>query len=665
MIHLFLASLGVLCASGLAALLAGRRGRLAGAIGSLGCVIGCAGAGAAAVTALLGPAVLSIRLPWAVPMGSLYVQLDPLSGLFALVLAVLCGLCAVYGQGYMKHYDGRRNTGAPWLFFNVLVASMLMVVAARNAVLFLVAWEVMSLASFALVMFDDEQESVRQAGWTYLVATHLGTAFLLAMFLLLVPAGGSLDFDKLAIPGGSAGLSAAVFLMAAVGFGTKAGFFPLHVWLPEAHPAAPSHVSAVMSGVMIKMGIYGLLRVMLLLGGPASWWGWVLIGVGAASGILGVLMALTQHDIKRLLAYSSVENIGVISLGLGTGVLGISCGCVPAAVLGFAGGLMHVVNHAAFKGLLFLGAGAVAQQTGTREMDRLGGLMKRMATTGKTFMVGSAAISGLPPLNGFVGELLIYLAALSGLIAKGASPELMIGCVVVIGSLAIIGGLALACFAKAFGVIFLGECRSPQADRACEVGLAMRAPMVILACICVAGGFLGPVVVRGLSGAVMQFIPAAQAADAARQIDQAAGVLTYVALASAGLIVLAGVLWLVRRVLQAGREVTQGPTWDCGYIAPSPRMQYTASSFADPITRMFRPVLRPHEQVRGLSGLLPSGASLHTHTPDMMTEGVYRPIFRAVASLAGRLRKFQQGRIQLYVLYIALTLLVLLLWKLG
>jgi formate hydrogenlyase subunit 3/multisubunit Na+/H+ antiporter MnhD subunit len=665
MMCLFLASLGVLCASGLAALLAGRRAILAGTIGSLGCVAGCAGAGGAALTALLGPEVLSIRLPWAVPMGSLYVELDPLSGLFALVTAGLCALCAIYGQGYMKHYGGGRRIGASWMFFNVLVASMLMVVAARNAVLFLVAWEVMSLASFGLVMFDDEQESVRHAGWTYLVATHLGTAFLLAMFLLLAPAGGLLDFDRLAVPGGSAGLSAAVFLMAAVGFGTKAGFFPLHVWLPEAHPAAPSHVSAVMSGVMIKTGIYGLLRVVLLLDGPAPWWGWVLIGVGAASGILGVLTALAQHDLKRLLAYHSVENIGIIALGLGVGMLGVSYGCVPAAVLGLAGGLMHVVNHAAFKGLLFMGAGAVAQQTGTREMDRLGGLMKRMGTTGTTFLVGSAAISGLPPLNGFVSELLIFLAALSGLTAKGSPVALAAGCAAVIGSLSMIGGLALACFAKAFGVIFLGEPRSPQADRAREAGLAMRAPMVLLAGTCAAIGLLGPVVLRGISGAAMQFIPATRAAEAARQVDQAAGALTYVAFASAGLVALAGALWLLRRRLHAGRQIAQGPTWDCGYIAPGPRMQYTASSFADPITRMFRAVLRPHESVRGLSGLMPSGASLHTDTPDVMSDGFYRPIFRAVASLAGRLRKLQQGRIQLYVLYIALTLLVLLLWKLG
>ena len=271
----------------------------------------------------------------------------------------------------------------------------------------------MSLASFFLVMFDDEKESVRRAGWIYLVAMHLGTAFLLAMFLLLGQERRLAGFR--AALGRARRRSGVLFLLAVVGFGTKAGFIPLHVWLPEAHPAAPSHVSAVMSGVMIKTGIYGLLRMLTLLGPPPAWWGWTLLGIGVVSGVLGVLFALAQHDLKRLLAYHSVENIGIIALGLGVGLLGISYGNPTMAALGFAGGLLHVVNHAVFKSLLFLGAGSVLHATGTGEIDRLGGLLKRMPVTGATFLVGAAAISGLPPLNGFVSEFLIYLGALAGL----------------------------------------------------------------------------------------------------------------------------------------------------------------------------------------------------------------------------------------------------------
>ena len=315
----------------------------------------------------------------------------------------------------MKACSGRKNLGAYWFFFNGLAASMAMVAVAANGVLFLICWEVMALCSFFLVTFESEEESVQRAGWTYLVATHIGTAFLLVLFLMLgrQAGGGSLDFDTFLAARGHMGAAADVlFLLALVGFGAKAGFVPFHIWLPEAHPAAPSPVSAVMSGVMLKTGIYGILRTLTFLGAPHLWWGWLLIATGLVSGIFGVLMALAQHDLKRLLAYHSVENIGIIALGLGLGVLGVAWRLPALAVLGFAGGLLHVVNHALFKGLLFMGAGSVQHATGTREIDLLGGLIKRMPWTGRTFLIGAVAICGLPPLNGFVSELLIYTGGL-------------------------------------------------------------------------------------------------------------------------------------------------------------------------------------------------------------------------------------------------------------
>ena len=335
----------------------------------------------------------------------------------------------------------------------------------------------MSLASFFLVTFEYEKPMVRQAGWIYLIATHIGTAFLIVFFILLGRQAGSLDFDKVsAIPSSLANI---MFLLAVVGFGTKAGFMPFHVWLPYAHPAAPSHVSAVMSGVMIKTGIYGLVRALTLLGMPPAWWCWVLIGIGAVSGVLGVLFALAQHDLKRLLAYHSVENIGIITIGLGVGLLGINTNSPTLAILGFGGGLLHVINHAVFKGLLFLGAGSVLHSSETGHIDLLGGLIKRMPVTAFTFLIGSIAISGLPPLNGFISEFLIYLGIFkNGISARFAS---IIPALVVIGSLALIGGLALACFTKAFGVIFLGEPRSNHAKEAHEVGFCMKFSMVILA----------------------------------------------------------------------------------------------------------------------------------------------------------------------------------------
>src|SRR5437763_1508918 len=289
---------------------------------------------------LLGQPVRSLRVAWDVPYGAFFVQIDPLSAFFLLPIFGLSALAAVYGAEYMRAYRDEESAGSSWFFFDLLLASMAMVVVARNAVLFLVAWEVMALTSFFLVTFQDEEESVRSAGWTYRVASHLGTACLLALFILLGRCTGSLDFARFTAASG-VGL---LFILAMVGFGSKAGFMPFHVWLPEAHPAAPSHVSAVMSGVMIKTGIYGLVRALTFLGPLPAWAGWLLIGVGVTSGVLGVLFALAQHDLKRLLAYSSVENMAIIALGRGLGLIGLRVGSTSLAVLGSAGGLLHVFN---------------------------------------------------------------------------------------------------------------------------------------------------------------------------------------------------------------------------------------------------------------------------------------------------------------------------------
>jgi NADH:ubiquinone oxidoreductase subunit 5 (subunit L)/multisubunit Na+/H+ antiporter MnhA subunit len=451
-------------------------------------------------------------------------------------------------------------------------------------------------------------------------------------------------------------------LLAVIGFGTKAGFIPLHTWLPEAHPAAPSHVSAVMSGIMIKTGIYGLVRTLTFLGAPAEWWGWTLVGVGAASGVLGVLLALAQHDLKRLLAYHSLENIGIIALGLGLGLVGLSRGDPTLAVLGFAGGLLHVVNHAMFKGLLFLGAGAVAHATGTREIDRLGGLIKKMPWTAGTFLIGSAAISALPPLNGFVSEFLIYLGSFS---AVATSPvAVAIPTLIAVAALALIGGLAAACFAKAFGVVFLGEARSEEVRRAHEAPAPMRAAMIALAACCVLLGLLSAVVVPRLAPAIS--VATGLPLEAARQpLAYAGGPLLWITAGAAVLLAVLGGLTLLRRKLLAGRQVGQAGTWDCGYAAPTARMQYTASSFAQPLTDLFRLFLRTRRTGKEPEGLFPKEASLETHTPDVFRDGLFRPAFLGAAWLMTRLRWLQHGRLQLYVLYIVLTLLVLLVWKLG
>jgi hydrogenase-4 component B len=653
---LLLVALALLLGSGGAALCTGRSGRWSTALGAGGAVVACVAGLIPALRVLFGAPTSALRVAWEVPGGAFFVEIDPLSAFFLVLIFGLSALAAVYGSEYMRPHGVERSLGPSWFFFNALVASMALVVTARNGLLFLVAWEGMALASFFLVTFEDEHESVRAAGRTYLVATHLGTAFLLVLFLLLGRSAGSLDFDHFSVLPAQAG---PLFLLAVVGFGAKAGFLPLHVWLPEAHPAAPSHVSALMSGVMIKTGIYGLLRISMLLGPPAPWWGWLLLSIGLLSGIFGVLFALAQRDIKRVLAYSSVENVGLIGAGLGLGLLGLSNHAPFLAVLGFAGALLHVLNHALFKGLLFFGAGVVAHETGTRDLEKLGGLLKRMPVTAAAMLVGVVAICGLPPLNGFAGEFLLYLAALRGITSVSG---LGLAGALSVAALALIGGLAAACFARVFGVAFLGEPRSAATAHAHEPGLAMQLPGLLLAGGCVLIGALAPLVVASLAPVIEPLTGLSHEVVRA-QLTLASRPLWMTVLAAALLLGLVAVLAALRRRLLAGRPAAAGVTWDCGYAQPTPRMQYTASSFAQPLTDLFALYLRPRRQLEPAAGLFPRQASLHTQTGDLCGERVYEPIFGGIGRTLAALRWLQHGQVNLYVFYIAATLLALLMWQ--
>jgi formate hydrogenlyase subunit 3/multisubunit Na+/H+ antiporter MnhD subunit len=538
---------------------------------------------------------------------------------------------------------------------------MVLVVVARNAVLFLSAWESMALASFSLVMFDAARPGVRRAGWIYFVAAHLGTALLLAFFAVAAARAGSLDFDaiaRVAPPPGA--LASALFVLALFGFGAKAGFLPLHVWLPEAHPAAPSHVSAVMSGVMVKMGIYGLLRALPWLGPPPPWWGWVLVAVGLSSGIIGVLYALAAHELKRLLAYHTVENLGIIALGLGVGLLGVSAGAPPIALLGFCGALLHVLNHGVFKSLLFLGAGAVQAAAHSTDLEHLGGLMRRMPRTGASFAVGSAAISGLPPLNGFASEFLIFVGAFTGAATLG--PGFAVPMAAAAAGLALIGGLAAACFAKAAGAVFLGEPRSSAAAQAREAPRAMAAPQLVLAALCLALGLASPWVLQAIAPAAAGAL-ALSSGLGAGPLASSMAALTSVVLVGAIVLALFGALWGARSLLLSRRLVATGPTWDCGYAAPTPRMQYTASSFAAPLTQYFDGALRTEVFDTPPAGPFPERASFATKAPDRYLERGFALAFLGGARALSSALRLQNGRVQFYVLYLVAALLALVAWE--
>lgn len=603
---------------------------------------------------------VDFQIGWGFPMGSFHLRMDLLSAWFSVPVLLISALAAIYGRGYMSHYKAGANYNLNWFFYQLLCLGMFLVLIAWDGMLFLFAWEIMSIAAWFLVMFEHESLSVQHAGWVYLAATHLGTAFLFFMFVLMQSGSGSFDFSKFTGIGISANV---IFILAVIGFGSKAGFFGLHVWLPEAHPAAPSHVSGLMSGVMIKTGIYGLLRMMTLTQGWSEWWGWLFIAIGVASGLGGVLFALVQQDIKRLLAYCSVENIGIICLGLGLGILGISHHH-PVAILGIAGALLHILNHAVFKTVLFMSAGSVVQTTGTRDIDLLGGLQKKMPITSLTFLVAAAAICGLPPLNGFVSEFLIYISAYK-IVMFDSSPVLgiVISGFVVITSLALIGGFAVMCFTKVFGIVFLGEARTESAASAKEAVTSMQVPMLILASICILIGLGGYFLVKLIAPVAAFIRPAASSPVSTDALNSAAVAFIYIAAIAFGLFGVFALISLLRTRLLKNRTVGAAPTWGCGYAFASPRMQYTGSSFVEPLTHAFKSLYHMEMETNLPKTQLPDKANFSTHSFDPFMKWFYEVIFSSTATAFHWLRRIQHGRIHVYILYILLALAAIFTWS--
>ncbi|MCU0241746.1 MAG: hypothetical protein MUF51_04920 [Vicinamibacteria bacterium] len=645
-------ALATLAAAAWLSWLARGRVRLAALIGAAGPVCALSLSAAPLWQALFSSQAIIVE--WARPMPMLAIQLglDALSAFFLLILLVMSVFSAVFAVGYLGNQEPARGFW-PWL--NLLVASLVLVFLARHAIFFLMAWEMMALCSFFLVAHHHERRDVRQASWTYLIATRLGGIFLIPLFFILASGSGSFEFGLLG-RGLSPGAASVCFALAILGFGTKAGIAPLHVWLPEAHPAAPSPISALLSGVMIKTGIYGLIRCLTFLSDPPSLaWGCVLITLGGLSALLGGLFALAQRDLKRLLAYCSVENIGLIVLSLGVSVMGLALSAPRIAALGMAGALLHVLHHALFKGGLFLSAGAILHATGTTEMDKLGGLLRRMPTTGWTFAIFAVAIAALPPFNGFISELLIYWAAFSGALSLPAPGPAWSGLAVLV--LAAVGGLALASFTMAFGVIFLGHPRGEANRAAHEAPASMRWPMLVLAGLCLTFGLAGACVVPALS----EVVKAAGVPYPEATLRAAGGVLARVSLVTGGALALLGLLAGLRGFLLRGREVRASVTWDCGYAVPAATMQYTGSSFVQPIVDLYQMFLRTRKKVAAPEIHFPDAAHVETETPDIGREGIYEPLFERVESAFRRLHVLQQGRVQIYVLGVVLTLIVLLL----
>lgn len=604
----------------------------------------------AAAWTLFGGTVWVLELP-ATPFGSAgMLCLDPIAAFFLIPILVLSTCGATYGIRYFP--DGQEGAKGVRLFYGLTTASLALLVGAAHAVTFLFAWEAMAIAAFFLVITEDRHAETQRAGWIYLISTHAGTLCLFGAFALMASTLGSMTLTSL--PSGFAATprGTLMFILFLLGFGMKAGIFPLHYWLPVAHAAAPSHVSSFMSGVLIKMGILGIVRLMSWIPDPPLWWGSLLVVLGAVSGILGVAFALGQHDLKRLLAYHSIENIGIILLGIGIGTLGKSIGSMSVQVLGYAGGLLHVLNHGLFKGLLFLNAGSVIHTMKTRDLERMGGLAHAMPITSGTFLIGAWAICGLPPLNGFVSEWLIYLAAFQGL-ALSRLPWTIIA----LSALTLIGALALACFAKAFGSVFLGTPRTKEAEHAHEPPGAMTGPMLTLAALCISLG-LAPIL---LSPALDRLVSNVSGVQTLPKLAEFAhlGVLSAMA---AGLLTLAWLLWRWLKPASARKDV---PTWDCGYAASSPRIQYTASSFADSLIHGMRFVLWPKTSFRNIASIFPGHRHFHSELPDPILDRIGTPGLDLSARAFNFLRFLQNGHLPLYLLYILITLLLLFAWMVA
>jgi hydrogenase-4 component B len=655
---LVLLAIGILGLSGLAGLVFGRGSNLGQYVTTLLAALG-GGFGLSGVAAFwAGAPNQEVVLPWCLPGAEFRVAVDGLSAIFLVPVFLIAVLGSIYGLGYWKQSDHPENGRKLRLFYGTLAAGMALVVIARNSLLFLFSWEIMALSAFFLVTTEDQDREVREAGWIYLVATHLATLALFGLFALLRTVSGSFTLSPLAAGAASPGLATAIFVLALVGFGLKAGIMPLHVWLPSSHAIAPSHVSAIMSGVIIKMGIYGIVRITSLFPEPSLTWGAVVLALGVVSGVLGVAFAIGQHDLKRLLAYHSIENIGIIVIGLGLALLGRSLGRGDWIVLGLSGALLHVWNHALFKALLFMSAGSVIHAVHTREIDHLGGLARTMPWTALCFLVGAVAICGLPPLNGFVSEFLIYLGLFGTL--DGAEGPLFLGIAFAVPALALIGTLAVACFVKVYGAVFLGSARTDHADHARESSLSLLVPMVVLAACCFFIGLAGPMLAPILGRGVSAWAP--ETGDAGLRLMTVAPLGWISGMAGALLAALfVGVVALALRLRRA--PLAQGPTWGCGYIAPTARMQYTSSSFAQMLVALFAWALRPRTRAPQDLPLFPQKTSFHSEVPDTVLDEAVLPAFRLGGWLCSRFRVLQRGSVQLYLLYIFLALIALLLWR--
>lgn len=583
-------------------------------------------------------------------LGDIPVRIDGLSAWFILIVNFTSVTGVIYGIGYLKKYtNSSQKLTFHWILFILFQLSMVWVCMLQHGLAFLVAWEVMSLSSMLLVIFDYDKPKTLKAGINYLVQMHISVTFLTIGFIWVYIQTGSFSFDAFHTFFGSNN-NIWLFLIFFIGFGIKAGFVPLHTWLPHAHPAAPSHVSGVMSGVIVKLGIYGIFRIITFLKTDFLMLGEIVVTISVLTGVYGILNAAIHRDFKQMLAYCTIENIGIIGIGIGLGLMGMGNGSSLLYFFGFGGALLHVLNHSLFKSLLFYSAGSVYQQTHTRDMDKLGGLIKQMPKTAVLFLIGSIAIGGLPPFNGFVSEFVLYSGLLEGMKSDNLSQISLL--VLSLAGLSIIGGLSVLTFTKTFGTIFLGTEREPLKHKPEEVSRNMLMPQYLIVTVMLSVAFF-PQFYLNIIGNLLANMGNAIAFVEPSGLSDYSGMIAKINLYSILLLVVIAVIWVGRGMLIKAKAQKIGPTWGCAYIAPNSRMQYTGKSFSKSLGKIFNFILIEEKEYKELKAgeIFPKRRKYVSHYHDFIEHRLINFLTHHLVYAANYFKFIQNGRVQSYVWY--------------
>lgn len=612
--------------------------------------------------------IISFKLETNVYPFSIFFYIDNLSAFFTLIIFLLALIVSIYSYGYVTQFYAKRNVGYLGFLYNLFIVSMLLVVTSGQIFYFLIVWELMSLISYFLVVYENEKKEAQRAGIIYIIMTHCGTAFIIAAFVLIYMFSGTADFsavDASKIPNL---IKSLIFIFSLIGFGTKAGIIPLHIWLPYAHPAAPSNVSALMSGVMIKTAVFWLIRIVIcMLGSEFQWWGNLILIIGVVSTILGVAFALVELDIKRLLAYSSIENIGIIFIGLGLSVIAKANGNTVVSAFAFTASILHIFNHSIFKGLLFLGAGSVHFSTKTKNIEKLGGLIKKMPYTAFFFLTGALAVSAIPPLNGFVSEWITFQALFTCISLVNNWVKLII--ILTVAILAMAGAFAAYCFIKLFGISFLAKSRTKNSEDAKEVPKTMLAGMGVLSLICLISGIFPLLIIKVIDRLNLNIFKVGI-------FNNISGISSFLLLpiniknssvSPMGIIALAAIItpvlyYLIRFLIRNTNTRIYG-TWDCGYKQLNSRMEYTATGFSKPIRIVLRSIFKPQRELQVEEGVSPyffNSAKYVVSTESIFEKYLYDPLIKRIVNFARRTRlAIQTGSVHAYLIYMFIVIITL------